>query len=148
MKSNEARQALDAVESMEQAGWRRAAPPHWFGVGMALLIGAMYASYAFEKANDFIVWWAVALVILLGYAQNKMNARGRDFPPPKGRRLYYFGVVACMLLMFFASIVLRQWFDAPWISIVAGLLAGLCVYSIYEYERRRCLGLSGRGRVE
>jgi hypothetical protein len=46
IRSDEAKDALNTVESMRLAGLRRAALPRWYGIGIALLVAVGFALYA------------------------------------------------------------------------------------------------------
>jgi hypothetical protein len=41
----EARDALESAAKMEGAGWRRAVSGRWFGAGIPMLIGSMFAIF-------------------------------------------------------------------------------------------------------
>lgn len=48
LSPEEAQQALEYVVKMEDSGWRRAVPDRWFGAGVAILIGSLFAVYALQ----------------------------------------------------------------------------------------------------
>lgn len=135
----EAQEALESVAKMERAGWRRAVPDRWFGVGVAVLIASLYSLYALEDPYPYIVFPIIGLAVFITTARNKSGAYGRDFPSTKANAWAMVLFVVVMLIVFFGSIVIRRTYDAAWVSLVAGLLVGLMVFLASESERRAYL---------
>lgn len=146
--SDEAKEALESIVKMEDAGWRRAVPDRWFGAGVAALIASLFALYALEDPYPYIVFPIVGLAIFITAAREKSGAYGRDFPATKVNVWAMVAFVAVMLVIFFGSIVIRRTYDAAWVSLVAGLLVGLMVFLTSERERRAYLAKTGQGEAE
>jgi len=144
----EAQQALESVEKLETAGWRRAVPARWFGAGVSILVGSLFAVYALEDPSSYIVYPILGLVIFLAVSREKAGAYGRNFAKA-GRSLVasvLFAVV--LLIIFFGSVYMRRAFDAAWVSLVAGLLVGLFIFIASENERRAYLAKTKQGEAK
>ena len=141
MSPDEAKEALSSAAKLESAGWRRAVPDRWFGLGLAILIGCMFAVYALENPYPYIVFPILALVIFMA-SREKTGAFGRDFPGPKKYLPLKLMFILSFLVVFFGSIYLRRVYDAAWISLLAGLLAGMFIYLLSENQRRTYLAKS------
>jgi len=135
---DEAQEALESVVKMEGAGWRRALPDRWFGAGVAVLIGSLFALYALQDPYPYIVFPIIGLALFITTAREKSGAYGQDFP---GSTNVWAMVlfIAVLLIVFFGSIFIRRAFDLAWVPLVAGLLVGLMVFLAAESERRAYL---------
>ena len=136
---DEAQLALESVEKMESAGWRRAVPQRWFGAGIAILVGSMFAIYALEDPSSYIVFPILGLAVFMTAAREKGGAYGREGPATKKSLWATVMFTVTMALMFFGSIYLRRALDAAWVSLVTGLLVGLFIFLASEMERRAYL---------
>lgn len=136
---DEAQEALELVEKMEGAGWRRAVPDRWFGAGVAVLIASLYSLYALEDPYPYIVFPIIGLAVFITTARDKCGAYGREFPSTNANAWAMVLFVVVMLIVFFGSIVIRRTYDAAWVPLVAGLLVGLMVFLASESERRAYL---------
>ena len=141
-----AREALESIEKFEGAGWRRAVPARWFGPGIAILVASLFALYALEDPYPYIVFPILGFAVLITASREKVGAYGRDFPDTRANRWSLAIFVAVMLVMFFGSIFIRRMYDAAWVSLVAGLLAGLIVFFLSESERRAYLAKAQQKR--
>ena len=146
--ADEAHRALDSVANMESAGYRRAVPPRWFGVGIALLIASLFALYALEDPHPYVVFPIVGLGVLITIVRDKSGAYGRDFPVNKAHVLAFVLFIAVMILVFFGSVIIRRAYDAAWAPVVAGLLVGIVVFLASESERRFYLAKTDEGEVK
>ena len=144
----EAREALDSVAKMESSAWRRGVPARWFGAVMAALIGSMFAIYALEDPNSYIVLPILAMAIVMKAARDKSGAYGREFPNTKANRWQLALFTVELLLLFFGSIVIRRTYDAAWVPIAAGLLVALIVFMASERERRAYLARADHSQVK
>ena len=145
VRPDEAQDALDSIVKMEESGWRHAVPDRWFGAGVALLIGSMFAIYALQDPYPYIVFPILGLALFITAARDKSGAYGRDFPStstlwPK------LLVIAVLIIVFFGSIYIRRAFDAAWVPLVVGLLIGLMVFMASEGERRAYLARIDQGK--
>jgi len=146
LSADEAREALESVTKMESAGWRRAVPERWFGAGLAALIGSQFAVYALEDPYPYIVFPIIGIALLLAASREKIGAYGRVFPDGKPNKLMLALFAAVLIVVFFGSIFIRRTFDAPWVSVIVGLLVGLTVFLASEHERRAYLAKAGGGQ--
>jgi len=144
----EARDALESAAKMEGAGWRRAVPERWFGVGIATLIGSLFAIYALEDPYPYIVFPIIGIAVLIAASRETVGAYGRDFPDTKANKWALLLFMVVLLVVFFGSIVIRRTYDAAWVSVVAGMLVGLIVFLASEHERRACLAKVGGDQQE
>jgi hypothetical protein len=140
--ADEAKQALGSAAKLESAGWRRAVPDRWFGLGVAVLIGSMFAVYALKDPYPYIAFPILALIIFIAAAREKVGAYGREFPNSKRNRAAMLLFMIVLVVMFFGSVYLRRAYDAAWISLLAGLLVGLLIFIASENERRAYLAKS------
>jgi hypothetical protein len=141
---DEAQQALKSVVKMENAGWRRAVPQRWFGAGIAVLVGSLFAIYALEDPSPYIVFPILALAVFITAAREKGGAYGREVPATKKSLWANVMFAVTMLVVFFGSIYLRRALDAAWVSLVSGLLVGLFIFLASEMERRAYLKKVGQ----
>ena len=146
LSADEAREALESVTKMESAGWRRAVPERWFGAGIAALIGSMFAIYALEDPYPYIVFPIIGIAVLIASSREKLGAYGRDFPDGKSNKWMLALFAAVLFVVFFGSIFIRRTYDAPWVSVIVGLLVGLTVFLASENERRAYIAKAGGGQ--
>jgi len=141
--SDEAKEALASIKTMESAGYRRAVPERWFGAGIATLIGSMFGIYALEDPYPYIVFPIIGLGLLIVATREKVGAYAREFPAAKPSKwiLVLFGVA--MISVFFGTIFIRRAYDLYWVPIVVGLIVGLVVFLLSESERRSYLAKAG-----
>ena len=142
----EARAALDSVAKIEGAGWRRAIPERWFGAGIATLMASMFAVYALQDPYPYIVFPIIGIAVLIASGREKAGAYGRDFPDGKSNNWMLALFAAVLLVVFFGSIFIRRTYDAPWVSVISGLLVGLFVFLASERERRAYIAKAGGGQ--
>lgn len=149
MTPEDAQGALNAVQEMERAGWRRAVPPRWISASYAIIVGGSCATFAIEhlqyKGFSYFLLWGLAYVILGGIAVKSGGAEEREFHPPKSRRFSYWSSTLGMLFVGFGSIYLRYELDAGWIAAIGGLINGIWLYLYYETERRQGFGQTSSG---
>jgi len=145
LTSDEANDALDSIRTMESAGYRRAVPRRWFGVGLALLIACLYALYALEDPYPYIVFPIIGMGVLIAASREKLGAYGRDFPDNKASKWALGTFIAVMVAVFFGMIFVRRAYDLAWVPIVVGLLVGLVVFLASEHERRSYLAKASQG---
>ena len=142
---DEAQEPLDSVANMESSAWRRGVPSRWFGAVIAALIGSMFAIYALEDPNSYIVLPILAMAVFMQAARQKSGAYGREFPNTKANMWQMALFTVALLFLFFGSIVIRRTYDAAWVSIAAGLLVALIVFLDSERERRAYLAKADHG---
>ena len=136
---DEAKQALESAAKMENAGWRRAVPQRWFGAGIAILVGSMFAIYALEDPSSYILFPILFLAMFITAAREKGGAYAREAPATK-RSLWAIVMFSITLgVVFFGSIYLRRALDAAWVSLVTGTVVALIIFIASEYERRAYL---------
>lgn len=145
---DEAQAALNSIETMESAGYRRAVPRRWFGAGIAFFIASLFALYALQDPYPYIVLPILGIAILIVSARESAGAYGRDFPATKASKLAFVLFTALMLVAFLGSIFIRRAYDVSWLPVVVGLLAGLLVFWISEGERRSYLAKAEAGQVK
>ncbi len=144
--SDEARDALASVKTMESAGYRRAVPRRWFGAGVAFFVACLFTLYALEDPYPYVVFPIIGMGVLIASAREKAGAYGRDFPGTKANRWAFVLFVAVIISVFFGSILIRRTYDASWVPIAVGLLVGLVVFLTSESERRSYLAKAGGGK--
>ena len=133
----EAQNALNAVETMELAGWRRSVPPRWVCAGYAFFSGGTISMFAIEPLRmAYFLWWLVAYIIFMSFAVKSVSANEREYHPPKERRLSYWGCWFGLLIAGAGGIYFRYEFDANWIAVAGGIANGIWMYLYYEIERR------------
>ena len=137
--TDQAQGALDSVSRMERAGWRRAAPPRWFGAGVAFFTACLFAIYALENPYPYIVFPFVGLAVFIAIGREKVGAYGRDFPTTTASIWAFVAFMFVMVVIFFGAVVVRRAYDAAWAPVAVGVLVGLCLYLANEKERRHYL---------
>jgi hypothetical protein len=130
-----AREALDSVVRMEGSAWRRAVPPRWFGAGVALLVGSLFALYALEEPYPYIVFPIIGLGVFIATVREKSGAYGRDIPTKTAAWVLVL-CAAVLVVVFLGTVAVRRAYDAAWVPVAAGLLVGAFVFWASESERR------------
>ena len=146
--SDEARDSLDSIEIMKNAGYRLAVPHRWFGAGIAFFIGSLFALYALEDPYPYIVFPIVGFGVFIIAARESIGAYGREYPGTKANKWALALFMAVMILIFFSSIYIRRAYDLAWVPIIVGLLVGLVVVLISESERRAILARAGAKQLK
>lgn len=158
MTPNEARQALDSADTMERAGWRRAASPHWVGLTYALLFAAFIiicgiiekkvftiSGVSFSSTQVISIAFAFVMFPYIRYTRAKFGAYRSDHKSPKGRGLAYYSVQAGLLALLLVGMLIGDMYDLIWLSVLVGILSGLYSYLMFEWLRLSYLELSREG---
>lgn len=135
--SGAASDALDSVEAMQRAGYRRAQPPRWFGIGIALVIAIGFSLYA-QKTPGHVPGLFIALGVALfgGYGRERIGVFGKEFPDTKTGWWALAALCLFLLTLFFGGIYIRRIYDLAWVPVATGLIAGLTILLLSESERR------------
>ncbi len=127
ISSDEAKAALDTIDSMNQIGLQRSEDPRWFAISIALAILLFFATlpYLFPLALIFIV--------LYGFKSKKLGVK-----PSYSRPGIWTSVVWVFVLAIFYVCVayLREIHGLIWAPYVGGLFASSVYYIRYEMRRR------------
>ncbi len=146
LKSHEAQDALDSIESMNRAGFRRAVPPRWYGIGLSLIIAIGFALFALEDpGNTPALFIVLGMVLFIGASRERIGAFGRDLPDTKTGMWAFVGVCVFLLALFFGGIIVRRAYDIAWVPLLTGFVAGTTVFLLSESERRYYLMRAGNG---
>jgi hypothetical protein len=148
VSNDKAKEALESIVKLESAGWRRAVPKRWFGAGIAILVGSMFAIYALADPYPYILFPILGLAIFITAAREKTGAYGRDFPGTKANRWAMVLFTTVLMIVFFGSIYIRRAYDLAWVPLLAGLLVALVIFLISESERRAYLSKAEDGQAE
>ena len=137
IRPDEAQNALDSVDKMQSAGFRRARPPRWYGAGISLIVAVGFALYALEDPGSLPgLFIALGIAIFAGISRQKIGAFGRQFPDTKVGIWALVGICAFMITLFFGGIYVRRAYDLAWVPLLTGLIAGLSIFLLSESERR------------
>lgn len=147
IKADEAQDALDSVEQMKASGFRRAAPPRWFAVGMSLIVTVGFALYGLNEPGDVPALFIVlGLALFVGFSRQRISAVGREeLPDTTSGILGLVGVSAFLIALFFGGIIIRRTYDLAWVPLLTGIVAGMTIYLLSESERRYLLSKSNSG---
>lgn len=154
-----AQDALNAVQEMERAGWRRAALPQWVGLTYALLFAAFVIICGIIEKKVFTIsgvsfssiqaiGLAFLIFVMLPYARYtraKFGAYRSDHKPPKGQGLAYLAVLAGLVVLLCVGIFIGITYDLIWLSVLVGIISGLYYYLLFEWVRLSYLELSREG---
>jgi hypothetical protein len=145
--SDEAKNALDSVEKMQTAGFRRAVPPQWYGVGISLIVAVGFALYAQNDPGSFPgVFIAVGIALFVGISREKSGgAIGKELPDTRAGKWVLAGVCVFLIALFFGGIFIRRSYDLFWVPLVTGLIAGITIYLLSYSERRYYLARGDDG---
>ena len=133
--AEEAQESLETIEKLRDASLKRAAPPRWYSMGIALIVAAGFALYAQNDPGDFPgIFIALGVALFVTSSRKKMDAIGKAIPDTRPGVWALIGVSAFMVVLFFGGIYLRRAFDLAWIPIVTGLIAGATLYFIAEHD--------------
>jgi hypothetical protein len=146
IRSDEAKDALNTVESMRLAGLRRAALPRWYGIGIALLVAVGFALYA-QKDPGSIPGLIIALgaVLFIAASREKTGALGKAAPQTASGIWALVAVIVFMLALFFGGIFIRRAYDLAWVPVLTGLIAGTTIFLLSESERRHYVAKGDSG---
>jgi Na+/H+ antiporter NhaD/arsenite permease-like protein len=144
VKPGDAQDALDSVEKMQRAGFRRAIPPRWFGVGMSLIVATGFALYTQDNPGVIpVLFIAIGTALLMLAARDKNGVVfGRAHPESRVGVLAAVGVLLFFLALFFGGIFMKRAYGIPWAPLVTGLIAGVTIFLLSESERRHYLAKS------
>ena len=134
--SSDAQEALDSVDKMTNSGWQRGIPKRWLGAAIAVLIGSMFAVYAMDDPGPYIVFPILALPLVIATAREKTGAYGRELPSSRKDKWKLALFAAVLLVVFFASIIVRRTYNVAWVPVVVGLAVAGLVYFASVRERR------------
>ena len=131
--SNEARKALDTIETIERKAMRRVAPPHWFEVLIALLAGSLVSLPAADL-RQYIVFIILSMVLVISYQRQKTGASANIFPI----KTMVIGLII-LVPLFFLLIITAQLLQESLGYVSASLLCGgifsVIVYLLSLFER-------------
>jgi hypothetical protein len=146
IRADEAQDALHTIEDMHTAGRKRAAPPRWYGIGIALIVAVGFALYA-QKDPGSIPGLVIALgtALLVVSSRDKAGAIGKAIPDTRAGIWALVAVTAFLLTLFFGGIYVRRAFDLAWIPVATGLIAGITIFLLSVSERRYYLGKGADG---
>jgi hypothetical protein len=137
LKSDEAQVALDSIEKMKSAGFRRALPPRWYGAGLSLIVAIGFALYAMEDpGNTPALFIVLGVALFVGFSREKIGVFGRELPDTTTGMLALAGVCVFLFALFFGGIVVRRAYDIAWVPLVTGFVAGATIFILSESERR------------
>ena len=137
LKSEEAKVALDSVDEMQRAGFGRASPPRWYGIGISLIVATGFALYALEDPGDSpALFMVLGMVLFIGASRQKMAVLGKELPDTRTGMWALAGVSTFLLALFFGGIVVRRAYDIAWVPLLTGVIAGATIYFLSESERR------------
>lgn len=155
LPSEEARQALESVDTMQRAGWRRAAPPRWFSIFNACFIAFIVGAFALPEhsvhvfgnlpiaTRDIIIFvGGMAYAAVIWRHRTTCEACIREFTAYKGAWLPLASFLLGFTVLVCASFVFNHFFNLAWVSVLAALAAGAWTFAIFEWERKRILELS------
>jgi uncharacterized protein involved in response to NO len=131
---NDAKQALDSIQQMQQAALLRAMPPRWFGATIALLAGSL-VSLSAADLREYHVLVILAMALVISYQSHKTGVTGKDFP------LKLAGLALVILLPLFFGFIIAAQLLSPTLghtgaSVLAGTLFAIAVYVLSIFERR------------
>ena len=137
IKPDEAQVALNSIEEMQRAGFGRASPPRWFGVGLSIIVAIGFALYAMEDpGNTPALFLVLGMVLFIGASREKIGAFGKELPDTKTGMWALAGICLFLLALFFGGIVIRRAYDIAWVPLVTGSIAGATIFLLGESERR------------
>lgn len=156
----EARDALKTADTMERAGWKRAAPGRWFSVVNALFISFIVALFALPDTripvlglpiavrDMFIVFGGSAYGVFIWRYHSRLGAYARAFSSYKGAWLPTTSFMLGFVVLIVLSFIFNTFLNMAWVSILAAILAGCWTYAVFEWERQRILELTRTKSVE
>ncbi len=137
LKPDEAQVALDSIETMKSAGFRRAVPPRWLGAGLSLLIAIAFALYAMkDPGNTPALFITFGVVFFVGFGRGTTGVLERELPDTRTGMWALAGVCIFLFALFFGGIWVRRAYDIAWAPLVTGLIAGTTIFILSESERR------------
>ncbi len=131
--AEDARQALESIQEMAQSARKRAQPPKWFGIVVALLAGSMVALAVADLRK-----WQVLSILIIGivtaYQGQKTRVAWTAYPLKALLLAPLLLVPLYILLVYVGQQItgaIGQWPAA----LVAGGALAAAVYSLSVYER-------------
>ena len=132
--SNEARKALDTIEQIERKAMRRATPPHWFGVLIALLAGSL-VSLSAADLRQYTVFIILSMVLVISYQRQKTGVSAKIFPI-KTMVIGLIILVPLFFLLIIAAQLLQEKLGYVSASLLCGGIFSVIVYLLSLVERR------------
>ncbi len=142
--SSEAHKALDTIKQMKRSAMRRATPPRWFGVAIALLMGTLVTlAVADMRQLQVLVILGIGLVIV--YQSQKSGVALKTLPI----KLVVITLIR-LLPMYYGTIVVGQLMTPVLGQTLAAIFGGgvfaIAVYLLSLIERRLHLSKSAAGK--
>ena len=132
--SNEARKALDTIEQIERKAMRRATPPHWVGVLIALLAGSL-VSLSAADLRQYTVFIILSMVLVISYQRQKTGVSAKIFPI-KTMVIGLIILVPLFFLLIIAAQLLQERLGYVSASLLCGGIFSVIVYLLSFFERR------------
>jgi hypothetical protein len=140
----DAQQALDSIQKMEKSAYRRATPPSWFGIAIALLTGSL-VTLAVADMRQLQVFIILGIGMVISYQSQKSGVSIKTFPVK-------LLVIALILLvpLYFGMIIIGQLIipsvGQTLAAVFAGIIFATVVFSLSLVERRIYLSKAASGQ--
>lgn len=122
---------------MTKAGFRRAVPPRWFGIGLSLIVAIGFALYAMDDPGNIPALCIVlGMALFIGASREKLAVLEQDLPGTKTGIWTLVAVCVFLLALFSGGILVKRAYDITWAPLATGFVAGLTIFILSESERR------------
>jgi hypothetical protein len=133
--ANEAQQMLDSIQKMEGAGLQHAMPPRWFGITIALLVGALIFVVG-SGLSQYTVLVICLMALVMAYQHRKAGAAPKAVPANKIGIAAMIGLVLLFLFLVAVGRAGMEMFNLAWAPLATGAVAAIVVFALSVSERR------------
>ena len=127
ISTDEAKAALDTIDSMNQIGLQRSEHPRWFAISIALVIFLHFATIPF-RFPLFVVGLGLYLV-----KSEKLGVKPNYSKPGVWTFVVWF---FALNVFYLCMVYLREFYGFIWAPYAGGLLATSIYYIRYEVRKQ------------
>jgi len=145
LDAEDAKNALDSIQSLEGAALQHAMPSKWFGIAMAVIVGLMIFLVG-SGLRDYYIFAILAIPLIIAVQRSKAKASPKSEPLGKPGLAVLFGLLVFFILLIVVAIVLRTNYGLALAPAICGLIAAITVYFVSSSERKDYQNRIDKGR--
>jgi hypothetical protein len=145
LDAEDAKNALESIQSLEGAALQHAMPSKWFGIAMAVIVGLMIFLVG-SGLRDYYVFPILAIPLIIAIQRSKAKASPKAEPVSKPGLVALSGLLVFFVLLIVVAIVLRTNYGLALAPAICGLIAAITVYFLSNSERKDYQNRIDKGR--
>ncbi len=145
--ANEAQVVLDSIQEMENASLRRAVPPHWLGITVAVLTGVLFALAGMGIARIIMAPIFLLMILIIVYQTYKSGVLARPSPS----YLLLIGALVATIAVCVPILLLVQRFRdtlGAWVPLSFAIAIAIAGYFAFLLERRMYFKRIGAEKIK